>query len=73
MDQKLTPQNFTSIFRDSVPNIVCNIPKKAFEECIHNFNLPYLSKEEKDCVREFTKKYMFSMDYSLLYFSKKLI
>jgi hypothetical protein len=73
MDQKLTPQNFSSIFRDSVPNIVSNIPKKAFEECIKNYNMPFLSKEEKDCVRQYTKKYMYSMDHSLLYFSKKLI
>ncbi len=73
MDQKLTAQNFTNIFKDSVPNIVSQIPAKAFNACVKDYSLPYLNSEEKACVKDLTQKYMYSMDFSLLYFSKKLI
>lgn len=73
MDQKLTPISFTNIFRDSLPNLLTPIPAKSFQYCIKNYDLPYLSHAEKECVRLYTLKYLYSMDYILLNFSKKLI
>ncbi len=73
MDQKLTPNNFTQIFKDSLANLTLQIPKKSFDYCIKDFNLPYLKEEEKKCIFEFTNKYLCTMDYALIWFSKKLI
>jgi hypothetical protein len=73
MDATLTAQAFTNIFENSIPSIISNVPKISFDSCITDFKVPYLSVEEKECIKSLTKKYLYSMDYSLIYFSKKLI
>ena len=73
MDQKLSSHSFTNIFKEAIPNMVSGLPKRAFDNCVKNYDLPYLSIEEKDCLKEYSMKYMFSIDHSLLYFSRKLI
>ncbi len=73
MDEKLSPQSFTSIFKESFPRILAEMPKKAFIECVEDLRTPYLSQSEKDCIESFAKKYLASVDAGLIYFSKKLI
>jgi hypothetical protein len=73
MDQKLTPSSFTNIFKDSLSSVVTPLPQKAFDHCIKNYEYPYLSQEEKDCVKNYSQRYFYSMDYVLINFSKKLI
>ncbi len=73
MDQKLTPQSFTNIFKDSIPGILENLPTKAFSYCISSLNLPYLIEDEIKCIRNFSKVYLSSVDTGLIYFSKKTL
>lgn len=73
MDKKLTPEEFTNIFVDSLPNLTSNIQEKAFNYCVENLQLPSLLNSEKECLKNFTKRYLNSLDYSLIYFSKKLL
>ncbi len=73
MDQKLTPQSFTNIFKDSISGILENLPTKAFSYCINSLNLPYLNEDEIKCIRNFSKVYLSSVDTGLIYFSKKTL
>ena len=73
MDKKLDVGSFTNIFKDGLPNTLCNLPEKSFNKCISDFSLPYLSEEEKNCIEVYTKKYLNTMDYSLIHFSKKIM
>jgi hypothetical protein len=73
MDKKLDPSSFTNIFKESLPNTLSSLPEKAFNFCINDVSLPYLSEEEIECIEMFTKKYLSSIDYSLIHFSKKIM
>lgn len=73
MDANLSRESFSEIFLNSLPSLLTNLPKKSFDSCIKDFSLPYLSDTEKECVKQNTSKYLFSMDHTLIYFSKKLI
>lgn len=73
MDKKLNSEMFTKIFVDSLPNILNNLQFKAFNSCVNNFDLPFLNDEEKACVDYYSKKYLFTIDYTLIHFSKKVL
>ena len=73
MESKLQAENFTQIFFDSMPQILVNLPNKAFDHCIKDFNKPYLINEEKLCLEQFSQKYLFSIDHTLINFSKKVL
>jgi hypothetical protein len=73
MDAKLKVENFTQIFFDSLPQILENLPDKAFENCIQNFDRPFLSDIEENCLKDFSLKYLFSVDHTLINFSKKCL
>ena len=73
MESKLRAENFTQIFFDSLPQILLNLPNKAFEDCIKDFNKPYLLEKETQCLRRYTQKYLFSVDHTLINFSKKVL
>jgi hypothetical protein len=73
MDKKLDPGAFTNIFKDALPNTLSSLPAKAFNHCIKDYSLPYLSEEENYCVEFVTKKYLHSMDYTLIHFSRKIM
>ena len=73
MESKLRPENFTQIFFDSLPQILVNLPNKAFDNCIKDFSKPYLSDNETQCLKEYSQKYLFSVDHTLINFSKRVI
>ena len=73
MEAKLKAENFTQIFFDSLPQILEHLPQKAFVECIQNFERPFLSQEEINCLKDFSMKYLFSVDHTLINFSKKCL
>jgi len=73
MEAKLKVENFTQIFFDSLPQILENLPNKAFENCIENFERPFLSENEEKCLRDYSQKYLFSVDHTLINFSKKCL
>lgn len=73
MESKLQAENFTQIFFDSLPQILVNLPNKAFDKCIEDFKKPYLSEEEKLCLKQYSQKYLFSIDHTLINFSKKVL
>lgn len=73
MESKLRTENFTQIFFDSLPQMLVNLPSKAFEYCIKDFSRPYTSENERLCLEQFTQKYLYSIDHTLIYFSKKVL
>ncbi len=73
MESKLSPENFTQIFFDSLPQILVNLPNKAFDYCIKDFSKPYLEDNEKNCLKSYSQKYLFSIDHTLINFSKKVL
>ncbi len=73
MDKKLDTRSFTNIFKDALPATVVKIPEKAFSHCVKNYDLPYLSNEEKECVEQYTNKYLHSIDYTLINFAAKVM
>lgn len=73
MDKKLSQEMFLSIYENSLPNIVHQTQKKAFDKCVKNYDLPFLDESETECLENYTKLYMKSIDLTLLYFAKKII
>lgn len=73
MDKKLNPEEFTNIFVDSLPNSVNDLHSKAFNSCINNFDYPYLAESEKTCLESYSRRYMQSIDYVLINFSKRVL
>ena len=73
MEAKLKVESFTQIFFDSLPTILENLPNKAFETCIKNFDRPFLTENEEKCLKDYTQKYLFSVDFTLINFSKKCL
>lgn len=73
MESKLNAENFTQIFFDSLPQILLNIPNKAFDNCVKDFSKPYLSERETECLKIYSKKYLFSVDHTLINFSKRVL
>ena len=73
MEAKLNRESFSDIFENSLPGILTNLPGKSFNNCIKDMTLPYLSESEKECIKMNTLKYLYSVDHTLIYFSKKLI
>ena len=73
MESKLRAENFTQIFFDSLPQIIVNLPNKAFDFCVKDFYKPFLSEIEKDCLQQYSQKYLFSVDHTLINFSKKVL
>lgn len=64
---------FANIFSDSYPEIVNKLPQTVFNPCVSNFDVPYLSEEERECVRKMTEKYLYSIDHTMLYFSSRIM
>jgi hypothetical protein len=73
MDKKLDAGSFTNIFKDGLPNTLSKLPEMSFNSCVSDFSLPYLSEEERACVELYAKKYLHSVDYTLIHFSKKIM
>lgn len=72
MDNSLTSDEFTTIFFNSYPTYVNNLPEQAFEACI-NTSKPILSTVEKECIKNYTKLYLRTLDLSAGHFASKLI
>jgi len=73
MESKLPAENFSQIFFDSLPQIIINLPNKAFNYCVNDFKKPFLSEMELLCLQKYSQKYLFSMDHTLINFSKKVL
>lgn len=73
MESKLKQENFTQIYFDSLPQILVKLPSKAFDKCISDFSKPFLSDSEILCLKNFSFKYLFSVDHTLINFSKKVL
>jgi len=73
MDKNLTVEQFSDILANSYYNYVYNLQAKAFESCVKKFDRPFLSKEEDECLRTYTKRYLSTIQQSIVYFSKKIV
>ena len=73
MDKYLNEESFNQIFFNSYPNYVYNLQKKAFENCVKDYNFPFLSPEEDSCIRQFSKKYLITIDGTVNYFVKRIV
>ncbi len=73
MDATLSRESFSEIFENSLPSILTNLPKKSFDSCVKDFSLPFLNEIEKECIKNATSKYLYSIDHTLIYFARKLI
>jgi len=52
---------------------VYNLQGKAFNACVKDFEKPFLSQNEKHCVEAYTKKYLATIQSSVIYFSKRIV
>jgi hypothetical protein len=73
MESKLPAENFSQIFFDSLPQIIVDLPNKAFNYCVKDFKKPFLTETERICLQQFSQKYLFSVDHTLINFSKKVL
>jgi len=73
MNKNLTKEEFSQIFINSYPTYVYNLQKKAFDQCVKEFQLPFLNSDEEQCIKQYSKKYLLVVDNSLGYFSKRII
>ena len=73
MNNTITHDEFTQIFINSYPTYVYNLHKKAFDHCVTKYDLPYLSKSEESCINQYTKKYLLTIDSTIVYFTKKIV
>ena len=73
MDKNLTVEQFTDILINSYNQYVHNLQAKGFNACITSFDKPFISKEEDECLRTFTKRYLMTIQHSVVYFSKKIV
>ncbi len=73
MESKLQAENFTQIFFDNLPQILVKLPSKAFDYCVKDYEKPYIAEKEKLCIEQYTQKYLFSIDHTLINFSKKIL
>jgi len=73
MESKLKAEEFTQIFLDSLPLILINLPNKAFYHCINDFTKPFITEREQECLYQYSQKYLYSIDQTLINFSKKIL
>lgn len=73
MDKNLTVEQFSDILMNSYHNYVHNLQAKAFDSCVDNFEKPYLSIEEKECISSYSLKYISTIQHTIVHFSRKIV
>jgi hypothetical protein len=73
MEAKLSHDEFTNILENSLPSILNKLPRLAYDKCVLDQTRPYLTRLEEECIYSFTQTYLYTMDNTLIYYSKKLL
>jgi GTPase involved in cell partitioning and DNA repair len=73
MDKNLSVEQFSDILVNSYHNYVHNLQAKAFISCVNKFDKPFLHKEEEECLRKYTRRYLTTIQQSVLYFSRRIV